>query len=55
MGEEAEEYVKWMNSFEPNGRKYFESLGEIVKTLVPFVEQPPKMEQKPLPSHLKYA
>ena len=55
MSEEAEEYVKWIDSFEPNRRKYFESLGESAKTLVPSVEQPPKMEQKPLPSHLKYA
>ena len=55
LGEEAEEYVKWMHSFEPNRRKYFESLGENTKTSVPYVEQPPKMEQKPLPSHLKYA
>ena len=55
MSEEAEEYVKLMDSFEPNRRKYFESLGESAKTQVPSVEQPPKMEQKPLPSHLKYA
>ena len=55
LGEEAEEYVKGMDSFEPNRRKYFESLGENTKTPVPFVEQPPKMEHKPLPSHLKYA
>ena len=55
MSEEAEEYVKWMDSFGPNRRKYFESLGEGAKTPVPSVEQPPKMEQKPLPSHLKYA
>ena len=55
LGEEAEEYVKWMDSFEPNRRKYFESLGENTKTPVPSVEQPLKMEQKPLPSHLKYA
>ena len=26
--EEAEEYVKWMDSFEPNRRKYFKSLGK---------------------------
>ena len=44
-----------MDSFEPNRRKYFESLGENTKTPVLSVEQPPKMEQKPLPSHLKYA
>ena len=55
MGEEAEEHVKWTDSFEPNRRKYFESLGESAKTPSPSVEQPPKMEQKPLPSHLKYA
>ena len=55
MSKEAEEYVKWLDSFRPNRRKYFESLGEGAKTLVPSVEQPPKMEQKPLPSHLKYA
>ena len=55
LSEEAEEYVKWMDSFGHNRRKYFESLGEEAKTPVPSVEQPPKMEQKPLPSHLKYA
>ena len=55
LGEEAEEFVKWMDSFEPNRRKYYESLGENTKKPVPSVEQPPKMEQKPLPSHLKYA
>ena len=55
LSEEAEEYVKWMDSLGHNRRKYFESLGEGVKTPVPSIEQPPKMEQKPLPSHLKYA
>ena len=55
LEEEAEEYVKWVDSFEPNRSKYFESLGEITKMPVPYVEHPPKMEQKPLPSHLKYA
>ena len=55
LSEEAEEYVKWLDSFGHNRRKYFESLGEGAKTPVPSVEQPPKMEQKPLPSHLKYA
>ena len=44
-----------MDSFEPNRRKYFESLGENTKTPVPSIEQPPKMEQKPLLSNLKYA
>ena len=55
LGEEAEEYVKWMDAFEPNRRKYYEPLGENTQTLVPSIEQPPKMEQKPLPSHLRYA
>ena len=55
MSEEEEEYVKWMDSFGPNRRKYFESLGEGAQTPAPSVEQPPKMEKKPLPSHLKYA
>ena len=55
LSEEAEEYVKWMDSLGHNRRKYFESLGEGAKMPVPSVEQPPKMEQKPLPSHLKYA
>ena len=44
-----------MDSFGHNRRKYFESLGEGVKTPVPSIEQPPRMEQKPLPGHLKYA
>ena len=55
LSEEAEEYIKWLDSFGHNRRKYFESLGEGAKTPVPSVEQPPKMEQKPLPSHLKFA
>ena len=55
LGEETEEYVKWMDSFKPNRTKYFESLGENTKMPVPSVEQTPKMEQKPLPIHLKYA
>ena len=55
LGEEAKEYVKWMDSFGQNRRKCFESLGEGVKTPVPSIEQPPKMDQKPLPNYLKYA
>ena len=54
LGEEAEEYVKWMDSFEPNRRKYYDPLGENTQTSVPFFEQQPKMEQRPLPSHLRY-
>ena len=55
MGEEVKEYVKWMDSFQPNRRKYYEPLGEIAQTSVPSFQQPPKMEQKPLPIHLRYA
>ena len=55
LGEEAEEYVKWMDSFEPNRRKYYEPLGENTQRPVQSIEQPPKMDQKPLPSHLRYA
>ena len=55
LGEKVKEYVKWMDSFQPNRRKYYEPLGEIAQMSVPFFEQPPKMEQKPLPSLLRYA
>ena len=48
-------YVKWMDSFKPNRRKYYEPLGEIAQNSVPSFEKPPKMDQKPLPSHLRYA
>ena len=43
-----------MNSFEHNGRKYYEPLGENIQTLIPSSKQPPKVEQKPLPCHLRY-
>ena len=55
LSEEAAEYVNWMNSFEPNGRKYYEPLGENTQTPIPSSKQPPKVEQKPLPCHLRYA
>ena len=55
LGEEAEECVKGMDSFQPNRRKYFEPLGKNTQMSVPSFKQPPKMEQKPLPSHLKFA
>ena len=28
LGEEAEEYVKWMDLFQPNRRKYYQPLGK---------------------------
>ena len=55
LREEVKEYVKWMDSFQPNRRKYYDPLGESSQTSIPSFEQPPKMEQKPLPSHLRYA
>ena len=55
LSDEAGEYDKLMDSFGHNRRKYFESLGEGAKPPVPSIEHPPKMEQKPLHSHLKYA
>ena len=44
-----------MESFQPNRRNYYEPPGEISQTSVPSFEQPPKIKQKPLPSHLMYA
>ena len=41
LGEEAEEYVKWMDSFQLNRRKYYELLGENTHTSVPSIERPP--------------
>ena len=55
LREEVKEHVRWMDSFQPNRRKYYDPLGEISQTSVPSFEQPPKMEQNPLPNHLRYA
>ena len=55
LEEEAKEYVKWMDSFQPNRRKYYEPLGVNTQTSGPSLEQSPKMEKKPLPNHLRYA
>ena len=55
LSEEAVEYVNLMNSFEPNGRKYYEPLGENTKMPLPSSKQPPKVKQKPLPCYLRYA
>ena len=41
LGEEAKEYVKWMDSFQLNRRKYYEPLGENTPTSVPLIERPP--------------
>ena len=44
-----------MDSFQLNKRKYYEPLGENTQTSAPSIEQQPQLEQKPLPSHLRYA
>ena len=44
-----------VDSFGPNRRKYFESLKASPSQLIPSVEKPPILEEKPLPTHLKYA
>ena len=51
----VQEYVKLMDSFGPNRRKYFESLGASPSRLTPYIEKPPIMEEKKLPNHLRYA
>ena len=38
LGAEAEEYVKWMDSFQSNRMKYYEPLGENTQTSLPSVE-----------------
>ena len=53
--ETVQEYVKWMDSFGPNRRKYFESLGASPSRLTPSIEKPPNVEEKQLPNHLRYA
>ena len=53
--ETVQEYVKWMDSFDPNRRKYFESLGASPSRLTPSIEKPPNVEEKQLPNHLRYA
>ena len=52
--ETAQEYVKWMDSFGPNRRKYFESLGASLSRLTPSIEKPPIVEDKQLPNHMRY-
>ena len=44
-----------MDSFGPNRRKYFESLGASPSQLTPSIEKPPIVEEKQLPIHLRYA
>ena len=44
-----------MDSFGPNRRKYFESLGASLSRLTHSIEKTPIMEEKQLPNHLRYA
>ena len=55
VGEEAKDYVMWMDSFKLNNIKYFESLGSSPTHPIPSIEKSPVLEQKLLLSHLKYA
>ena len=52
--ETVQEYVKWMDSFGLNGRKYFESLGASPSRSTPSIEKPPIVEDKQLPNHMRY-
>ena len=53
--ETVQKYVKLMDSFGPNRRKYFESLGASPSRLTPSIEKPPIVKEKQLPNHLRYA
>ena len=53
--ETVQGYVKWMDSFGLNRRKYFEYLGASPSQLIPCIEKPPIVEEKQLPNHLRYA
>ncbi|KAM6558514.1 hypothetical protein CsatA_027753 [Cannabis sativa] len=53
-GQEVMGYVKWLDSYGPLNRRYFEELGAVPKELKPSTEKPPELELKVLPSHLRY-
>ena len=44
----------WINSFEPNKRRYYEELGDGPPCTLLLVLKAPQLELKPLPSHLRY-
>ena len=44
-----------MDSFGPNRREYFDSLGASPSRLTPSIKKPPIVEEKQLPNHLRYA
>ena len=53
--ETVQEYVNWRDSFIPNRRKYFESLGANPSRLTSSIKKPPIVEENQLPNHLRYA
>ncbi|XP_060964172.1 uncharacterized protein LOC133033462 [Cannabis sativa] len=53
-GQEVMGYVKWLDSYGPLNRRYFEELGAVPKELKTSTEKPPELELKVLPSHLRY-
>ncbi|XP_048140761.1 uncharacterized protein LOC125316465 [Rhodamnia argentea] len=56
--EEVEQYTKFLEANPPLLRfrpPKFEELGSNLKKRIPSIEEPPILELKPLPSHLKYA
>ncbi|XP_060965111.1 uncharacterized protein LOC133034108 [Cannabis sativa] len=53
-GQEVMGYVKWLDSYGPLNRRYYEELGAVPKGLMPSTEKPPELELKVLPSHLRY-
>ena len=52
---ETQEITAWMDSFEPNRRKYYEALGTGPSRTRLSIEQPLELELKSLSSHLRYA
>ena len=44
--------MQWMDSFDHNRKNYFESLRASPSRLIPYVEKPPIIEEKQLPTHL---
>ena len=49
--EEGKENLLWIDSFGPNRKKYFESLGASPSHSIPSMEKLLVLEEKPLPTH----
>ncbi|XP_062118890.1 uncharacterized protein LOC133832582 [Humulus lupulus] len=52
---EVMDYVKWVNSYGPYYRKKYEELGKVLERPILSIENPPELELKTLPDHLRYA